>query len=81
MTLVCQEVPVHIEVKSLPPQSNEWGAGAAHHGSIIFWERARGIDKTGEIGVNDSHRRDPFMEKFGIFIIRDLQGTSQGIRR
>lgn len=57
------------------------GQGAAHHGSVILWERARGIGKIGKVGVNDSHRLDPVMQKFGVFIIRDLQGTSHGIGR
>lgn len=60
-------------------QSN--GGGPAHHGSVILGQRARGVGEIGKVGVNGGHRLDSVMEEFGVFIIRDLEGTNQGVRR
>ena len=54
---------------------------AAHHGGVILRKRSGSVGETGEVGVNRGHRLHPVMEKFGVFVIRDLQGTSLGVRR
>lgn len=72
---------VHLTSISGCPSSIVKGGEPAHHGSVILGKRARSVGETGKIGVNGSHRLDPVVEKFGVFIIRDLEGTSQGMRR
>lgn len=72
---------VHLTSISGCPSSIVKGGEPAHHGSVILRQRARSVGETGKIGVNGSHRLDPIVEKFGVFIIRDLEGTSQDMRR
>ena len=71
----------HLTSISGCPSSTVRRGEPAHHGSIILGQRARSVCETGKDGVDGSHRLDPVVEKFGILIIRDLEGTSQGIRR
>lgn len=51
--------------------------GPAHHRSVVLRQRPRSVGKVGKVGVNGSHRLDAIMEKLGVFIVRDLQQTSQ----
>ena len=67
-------------ISGCPSSTVKWGE-PAHHGSVILGQRARSVCETGKVGVNGSHRLDPVVEKFGVLVIRDLEGSGQGIRR